>query len=91
MSAADTLSIFEERREPALLQSAALALTVHLVLLGVLFVGVRWQSHPASAVVVELWQAPPEAPRAIEPPKPEPKPVVPPPAPKPEPKPEPKI
>lgn len=91
MSAADTLSIFEERREPALLGSAALALTVHLVLLGVLFVGVRWQSHPAGAVVVELWQAPPEVPRAIEPPKPEPKPVVPPPAPKPEPKPEPKI
>lgn len=91
MSTADTLSIFEERREPALLGAAMLALTVHLVLLGVLFVGVRWQSHPASAVVVELWQAPPaptppEPPRVIEPPRPEPKPVVPPPEPKPEPK-----
>lgn len=88
-TAAATLLPFELRREPALLRSALLALAVHLVLAGVLFVGVRWQSHRADAVVVELWQAPPaapEPPRAVEPPKPEPKPAPPPPEPKPEPR-----
>lgn len=73
---------FDERREPALLRSMALALAVHAVLLAVMFLGVRWQSHPAETVTVELWEAPPppapvvEAPKPpppkVEPPKPEP-------------------
>lgn len=72
MSAATlALPMFEERREPALLRSAALAAAVHLVLLTVLFFGVRWQNRPPEAVVVELWSAPPVA-QAPEPPKPEP-------------------
>ncbi len=83
MSAATaTLPMFEERREPALLRSVALAAAVHLLLLVVLFFGVRWQNRPPEAVVVELWSAPPIV-EAPEPPKPEP--VVAPEPPKPEP------
>lgn len=59
---------------------------MHLVLLGILFVGVRWHSQPPAPVMVELWQPAPPA-VAIPAPKPVPK-VVPPP-PKPEPKVEP--
>jgi colicin import membrane protein len=81
----------------------ALAFAVHAVLLAVMFVGVRWQSHPADAVTVELWDPPPPPPPApvVEAPKPppkvEPEPEVkkpdiaekaPPPKPKPKPKPE---
>lgn len=83
MSAATiALPMFEERREPALVRSAALAAAVHLLLLVVLFFGVRWQNRPPESVVVELWSAPPiveapEPPRpapvtAPEPPQPEP-------------------
>ena len=60
----------------------ALTLAVHAILLLVMFLGVRWQSHPAESVTVELWDTPPpppapvvEAPKPppkIEPPKPEP-------------------
>lgn len=83
MSAATaTLPMFEERREPALLRSVALAAAVHLLLLVVLFFGVRWQNRPPEAVVVELWSAPPIV-EAPEPPKPEP--VAAPEPPKPEP------
>ena len=64
----------------------ALAFAVHLVLVAVMFLGVRWQSHPAETVSVELWEPPPPPPPApkVEAPKP------PPPPPKVEPKPEPK-
>ncbi len=83
MSAAtQALPLFDERREPALVRSAALAAAVHLLLLTVLFFGVRWQNRPPEAVVVELWSAPPVV-EAPEPPKPEP--VIVPEPPKPEP------
>ena len=96
---------FGERREPALLPAFVLAALVHLFLAAVMFLGVRWQSHPPETVVVELWEAPP-APAPVEeapkppPPKLEPEPVpvqkpdiavkAPKPKPKPEPKPAPK-
>jgi colicin import membrane protein len=82
LSAAEALE-FRRRREPGLGRSFALALAVHAVLIGVMFVGVRWQSHRPETVTVELWEAPPpppppvvEAPKpppVVEPPKPEPK------------------
>ena len=50
---------FGERREPALLPAFVLAALVHLFLAAVMFLGVRWQSHPPETVVVELWEAPP--------------------------------
>ena len=68
-----------ERREPALLPAFVLAALVHLFLAAVMFLGVRWQSHPPETVVVELWEAPPPAPveEAPKPPPPklEPEPV----------------
>lgn len=76
---------FPHRPEPALLRSFALAALVHLVLLGVMFFGVNWQSHAPETVVVELWEvAPPPPPRVVETPKPPPAPpkVEPEPAPK---------
>jgi colicin import membrane protein len=74
---------FQGRTQPALGRSFVLSASVHLLLLAVLFFGVRLQSHPPVAVQVELWEAlpPPPAP-VLEPPKP------PPPAPKVEPEPE---
>jgi colicin import membrane protein len=88
---------FGERRQPALGRSFVLAFIVHALLLGVMFLGVRWQSHDPETVTVELWEAPPPAPpppapRVVETPKPQP--VPPPPVAKPEPKvakPEPKM
>jgi len=70
-----------DRPQPALGRSFLLALAVHLVLLGIMLLGVRWQSHDPETVTVELWDAapppPPPAPK-VEAPKPEPK-VEPPP------------
>ena len=54
MSAAPPFDGFEEREQPALGRSLALALAVHLVLFAILFVGIRWESHPPAAMVVEL-------------------------------------
>ena len=100
MSAAPPFDVFEEREQPALGRSVALALAVHLVLLAILLVGIRWESHPPAAMTVELWSAmpapaPAPAPK-VQPPPPKPKPVqkvepLPPPPPKIVPKPEPKI
>jgi colicin import membrane protein len=85
MSAAPALPLFDERRDPGQGTSVVLALMVHLLLLAVLFVGVRWQNRPPQSVVVELWSEPPPVQAQPKPePKPEPK-VEPPPAPKPEP------
>ena len=39
------------RREPALGRAFALALAVHAMLIGVMFVGVRWQSRPPETVI----------------------------------------
>ena len=99
MSAAPPFDGFEEREQPALGSSLALALAVHLVLFAILFVGIRWESHPPAAMVVELWPAMPEAtpkpaPKVEPPPPRKPKPVQkvePPPPPKLVPKPEPRI
>jgi colicin import membrane protein len=98
---------YRSRREPGLARSFTLALAVHAVLIAVMFIGVRWQSHRPDTVTVELWEAPPappppvvEAPKppppVVEPPKPEPKIEKPQivekaPKPKPKPKPEPKV
>jgi colicin import membrane protein len=92
MAAAESFGIsgfgdFEARYEPGVGRAVGLAIAVHLVLLGILFVGVRWHSERPAPVMVELWQpAPPVV--AAPAPKPVPK-VVPPPPPKPEPKVEP--
>ena len=97
---------YRSRREPGLARSFSLALAVHAVLIAVMFVGVRWQSHRPDTVTVELWESPPpptppppvvEAPKppppVVEPPKPEPKidkPQIVEKAPPPKPKPKPK-
>jgi len=101
MAFAEYYDRFEERYEPGIGRAVGYAILVHLVLLGILFVGVRWHSHRPAPMTVELFQAPPaskplakvEPPKPL-PPKPEPpKPVpkVEAPVPKPAPKPEPKI
>jgi len=95
---------YRNRREPALARSFLLALAVHAILVAVMYVGVRWQSHRPDTVTVERWEAPapppppvveaPKPPPKVEPPKPEPKVEKPQivekaPPPKPKPKPEP--
>lgn len=96
---------FPLRREPAMLRSFVLAALMHAVLIGIMFLGVRFQSHPPSTVEVELWDTPPPQaelkpepppPPKVEPPKPEAEPAKPVVKPdiavqkKPEPKPKPK-
>ena len=72
------------RERPALAPSVALSALVHLALLGVMFLGVRFQSSPPVVVNVELWDTPP-------PPVVEEKPPPPPPVVKPQPEPEPEV
>jgi colicin import membrane protein len=72
-----------QRHEHALGRSFALSAFVHIVLIAVLFLGVRWQSHAPDTVTVDLVEAPPP-PAVAEPPKPLPK--VAPPVVKPEPR-----
>jgi len=102
MAYADSYDPFEERYEPGVGRAVVFALVVHLVLLGILFIGVRWHSHRPEPMTVELYRAPPApAPKPAakpepirpEPPKPVPKVEAPPPKPVPkvEPKPEPRI
>jgi colicin import membrane protein len=79
---------FPPQREPALLRSFLLAATMHAVLIGVMFLGVRFQSHPPATVEVELWdtspapqpvarpEPPPPPPPKVEPPKPQAKPDI---------------
>src|SRR5437868_514686 len=94
-----TATMFPAQHEPGYVRAFALAFAVHALLLAVLFLGVRFQSHAPETVSVELWEPPArervEPPRPVpkiepEPPKPEPrieKPdIVEKPAPKPEPK-----
>ncbi len=85
MNATADPDLFEERYEPGLAQSVALAFAVHVAIAVVLFFGVRWQNRPPDTISVELW-TPPPAPvvERPEPPKPAPK-VEPAPPPKPEP------
>jgi colicin import membrane protein len=75
---------FFQRPEHGMGRSFALSAFVHLVLLTVLFLGVRWQVHPPDTVTVDLVEAPPPPPPALEAPKP-------PPVPKVEPEPAPKV
>jgi len=75
-------AVFEERDDPGRAASIILAAAMHLVLLAILLLGVRWQSRPPEAVQVELWEPPPAP--VVEAPRPLPK-AEPPPAPKPEP------
>ena len=82
---------YRRRHEPGRARAFFLALAVHALLVAVIFVGVRWQSHKPETVTVELWDSappPPPPPARVEPPKPVPEPPKPPPEP---PKPEPKI
>jgi colicin import membrane protein len=74
---------FGPRPQPGYVRSFALALAVHALLLAVMFLGVRLQSHAPDSVTVELWDPPPP-PRVEEPPAPPPK--AEPEPPKPEPK-----
>ncbi len=65
---------FPPQREPAFVRSFLLAAAVHAVLIGVMFLGVRFQSYAPDTVEVELWetQPQPEPQPRIEPPKPPP-------------------
>ena len=74
---------FPRQGEPALVRSFALAALVHIFLIGVMFFGVRWQSHRPETVMVELWDTPPPAPappQEVAPPPPAPPKVEPVPA-----------
>jgi colicin import membrane protein len=77
----------EQRDEPGYGGSLALSATVHLLLLLVIFFGVRFQSHAPDTVTVELWEPQPPQPAVVPRPAP-PQPRVEPQAP---PKPEPKV
>jgi colicin import membrane protein len=82
-------SPYGSRGHPALGRSFVLSALVHLLLLVVMFLGVRFQSSPPAVVNVELWEAPPPPPQVVEEPKPPPpslKPEV-----KPQPEPEPEV
>jgi len=77
---------YGSRPRPALGRAAALSALVHVALIAVLFIGVRFQSSAPETVTVELWepQPPPPPPRVEEKPPPPPKPV-------PQPEPEPQV
>jgi len=77
---ADALA-FPLLREPAMLRSFVLAAAMHAVLITVMFVGVRFQSHPPATVEVELWDTSPPPPPPQAEVKPEVKPEPPPPPP----------
>ena len=73
---------YGSRPRPALGRSFVLSALVHLALIGVMFLGVRFQNSPPATVTVELWEAPPPPPAPVVEEKP------PPPKPVPEPEPE---
>jgi len=100
-----TYGSYGSRPRPALGRAATLSAVVHVCLIAVLFLGVRFQSNPPDTVTVELWETPPPPPPPLveekpPPPKPLPQPepepqvkkpdIVLPEKPKPKPKPEPK-
>jgi colicin import membrane protein len=103
-AAATADGFLPSRRQPAFVESFALSAIVHVALLAVLVLGVRFQSSVPQSVMVELWEPPPPPPAPVvevkpapPPPKVEPEPEVrkPPeiaevqkPKPKPKPKPE---
>ena len=71
--------------EPSSTTSLVLSATVHLLLIGALFIGVQWKNQAPSSVAVEVWRAAP-APSPVTHPEP-----VRAPPPRPEPKPEPEL
>jgi colicin import membrane protein len=74
---------FFERRERGIGPAFALSAIVHLGLVAVLVLGVRWQVSAPDTVMVDLVDAPPPPPApVVEPPKPVPAPKVEPPPPK---------
>lgn len=76
-----------ERREPGYVRAFALAFGVHALLIVILFLGVRLQSHAPDTVTVELWEPPAPVTARVQPPPPPPAPPkVEPEPPKPEPK-----
>ena len=79
---------YGSRGHPALGRSFVLSAIVHLLLLAVLFLGVRLQSSAPAVVNVELWDAPAPPPQVVEEPKPQPPVVKPEVKPQPEPEPE---
>lgn len=86
MSAAQlTYGSYGSRPRPALGRAATLSALVHICLLAVLFLGVRFQSNPPDIVTVELWETPPPPPPPVVEEKP------PPPKPVPQPEPEPQV
>jgi colicin import membrane protein len=91
-AAAETHAPYSPPPDPGKKASAALTVAIHLLLLGLLVVGVKWTTRTPEPVFAELWApvvTPPAPQPAAEPPRPEPK-AEPQPAPKPEPKAEPK-
>jgi len=78
-----TTGRYGSRLRPALGRAATLSALVHVCLIAVLFLGVRFQSNPPDPVTVELWETPPPPPVVEEKPPP-PKPV-------PQPEPEPQV
>jgi colicin import membrane protein len=68
-------------KEPGGWRSFTLALLVHLALLALLWIGVRWQNETPMAVEAEIWS--PQAQQAAPKPQPEPEAVQPPPTPAP--------
>jgi colicin import membrane protein len=67
-------------KEPGGWRSFTLALLVHLALLALLWIGVRWQNETPTAVEAEIWS--PQAQQAAPKPQPEPEAVQPPPPPR---------
>ena len=63
-------------QEPGKIPSIVLAVVVHVLLAAFLFFGVRWQSRPPEAVMVELWDSPPAVEKVVAQPEPLPKPEV---------------
>ena len=55
-------------------RALVLALAMHILLVGLLFIGIRWKSQEPAGVSAELWTPPPPAPVERPTPKPEPKP-----------------
>lgn len=83
-AAALTYDRYGSRPRPALGRAATLSALVHICLLAVLFLGVRFQSNTPDTVTVELWETPPPPPPPVVEEKPPPKPV-------PQPEPEPQV
>ncbi|MBV9189902.1 MAG: cell envelope integrity protein TolA, partial [Betaproteobacteria bacterium] len=57
---------YGSRGHPAMGRSFVLSAFVHLVLLAVMFLGVRFQSSAPSVINVELWEAPPPPQPVVE-------------------------